>query len=126
MAMFIVSYRRDADGVCCTNIAVAENREQVEAEYGECDFIAINPAKVHEVEALRRRGCPVVECKDRHDMVVTPEQVAKALRVLDVALAGEEAMLDGGDERGAEMYSNEALGIARVLDALGIEHRPLW
>jgi hypothetical protein len=60
---YIVSYRMDADGVCCTNIAIAECRDDVEAEYSGCDFLAINPAKDHEIEALRKRGCPIVECE---------------------------------------------------------------
>ncbi len=60
MAMFIVSFKQGT--AYCTNIAVAENREQVEAEYGACDLVGVRPAKVHEVEALRQRGCPVVEC----------------------------------------------------------------
>lgn len=79
MALFIVSYRRDAEGVCCTNIAVAEDREQVEAEYGECDFIAINPAKCYEVEELRQRGCPVVECKRAEEASATYEQMVDKL-----------------------------------------------
>lgn len=68
MAMFIVSYREDAEGVCCTNIAVAESVAQAEEEYGECDFIVITPAKSYEVEVeeLRRRGCPVVLCGEHN------------------------------------------------------------
>ena len=85
MAMFIVSYRKDAEGVCSTNIAVAENREQVEAKYGECDFIAINPAKSYEVEELRQRGCPVTVCGGE-------DKAAKGKRMLDRLIGKIEDM----------------------------------
>ena len=60
---WIVNYQRDEDGICCTNIAMAMSAEDVEAEYGDCVWLVVNLAKDHEVEALKRRGCPVVECE---------------------------------------------------------------
>ena len=72
---YIVSYRRDENSVCCTNIAIAECREDVEAEYSDSNFLAINPAKDHEVEALRKRGCPVIECEHiESEPAITNEQ----------------------------------------------------
>ena len=92
MAMFIVSYRRDAEDVHCTNIAVADGMESVEAEYGECDFIAIRQAKAHEVDDLRRRGCPIVECR-RADK---PKRMLDRLiaRIEDLELDCDEEVYD--------------------------------
>ena len=111
MALFIVSYRRDAEGVCCTNIAVAESRELVEAEYGPCDFIAVRQAKVHEVEALRQRGCPVVECPRER---TAQERVDEALAAVMALVDNYDAQSCGCAHRPVVIY-DELLKIADIL-----------
>lgn len=112
MAMFIVSYRKEAEGVCCTNIAVADNREAVEAKYVGCDFVAINPAKSYEVEELRQRGCPVVVC----DAPMTAsERCDRALEAVRWLLRNEDCRECGCDYTAVNIW-DELEKVAEILE----------
>lgn len=64
---YIVSYQRDEFDPFCTNLAVAESEEDVKAHYTTrfegIRCLSVREAKDHEIEPLKRRGCPVVECE---------------------------------------------------------------
>lgn len=88
MATYIVSYQPDEFYAFCTNLATAECEEDVRAEYEGVRCLSIREAKDHEIEPLKQRGCPVVECRPQ-------DKAAKAKRMLD-RLVGriEELELD--------------------------------
>lgn len=67
---FIVSYRVDEDGVACTNIALGSYRA-VYAHYENCAWSYIRDASDSEIEALRAKGCPVVECEEPEGPAIT-------------------------------------------------------
>lgn len=77
---YIVSYQRDEFCPFCTNLAIAESESDVETHYEQrfdgIRCLSVREAKEHEIEPLKRRGCPVVEC-GRAERETAAEQVEK-------------------------------------------------
>ena len=56
---FKVSFEH-GEGIFCTNIAIAESVEAVEAHYSEYAWVSVKEAREWEVENYRLKGCPFV------------------------------------------------------------------
>ena len=59
---YMVSYHA-GNGIYCTNLATAENVEDIRRAYADHEQVTINPAKDYEIESAKRRGMPIVECQ---------------------------------------------------------------
>ena len=89
---YIVSYQRDEFCPFCTNLAIAESESDVKRRYEEkfegIKCLTIREAKDYEIEPLKRRGCPVVECEH-------VEQETKSLTAYNEANEREISMMVG-------------------------------
>ena len=79
--MFLVSYLV-GDGIYSTNLATAENENDVRAAFADRQNVSITVATDSMVDSYKRRGMPVVECPhiepdtDNHDDNHEPETTA--------------------------------------------------
>ena len=46
--------------IFCTNIAIAESAEAVEAHYSEYPWVSVTESPDWEVESYRMKGCPFI------------------------------------------------------------------
>ena len=49
-----------SEGIYCTNIAIAESVEAVEAHYSEYPWVAVKDCPDWEVDTYRAKGCPFI------------------------------------------------------------------
>lgn len=52
-----------SENVYCTNIAHAENENDVQNHYNKYEILSITEASEHDVKDAQRRGKPVIECE---------------------------------------------------------------
>lgn len=88
MKYFKVSFEY-SENVYCTNIAVAECKEDVEKHYSKYSWVSVKDAEDWEVEEAKRKGMPIVTVEHAE-----PEQAA-------------EQETDGPHIYGTTLYGNE-------------------
>ena len=92
---YVVSFRRDEDGVNCANIAIAQCVEDVEAEYADCDWVSVTEASKYPVsiDSLKKRGYPIVTCEhiDETDEDTDEQPTMKAQNItIDISRLGSD------------------------------------
>lgn len=86
-----------SETVFCSNIAIAENENDVAAHYSKYAWYAIKPATENDVAAARERGKPIVKCEHVEPQQATepqqsPSKRSKASHSKPQALRGKAAV----------------------------------